>query len=87
MSKISKSHSTVIEAGEPLVKRLKLLPYVEKIALGRISSGLLNAPKRIKYIRVRAGYKIFIRGTKTAQVIYVYTKSPELLEAFLVEFS
>jgi len=71
--RVSKQHSTVIEAAHDVVKFLHTLPVVTKIALGRIDVHLPPTEKRMKFSEIRGGLKLQIRGTNSIQQIMVYS--------------
>jgi hypothetical protein len=71
--RVSKQHSTVIEAAHEVVKFLHTLTEVSKIALGRIDVHLPPTEKRIKFSEIRGGLKLQIRGTNSIQQIMVYS--------------
>jgi len=71
--RVSKQHSTVIEAAHDVVKFLHTLPAVSKIALGRIDVHLPPTEKRLKFSEIRGGLKLQIRGTNSIQQIMVYS--------------
>ena len=81
-SKISRRHSTVIEAAEPLVEAAKALPQVSKVVLGEIVP-LKGAPMRLKFVPVPAGLKMVVRGGATQQTFFLYTADPHATEHHL----
>ena len=76
--KVAKSHSTIIEEADKLLKFLSASPLVEKIVTGEIKS-LEHAPRRLKITPIDAGLKLVIRGINARQFIFVYTKSPAVI--------
>lgn len=76
--KVAKSHSTIIEEAEKILKSLSADPLVEKIVTGEIKS-LEHAPRRLKITPIDAGLKLIVRGINARQFIFVYTKSPAIV--------
>ncbi len=86
--RVSKQHSTVIEAAEDIVKFLHKVPEVSKIALGRIDVHLPPTEWRIKFAEIRGGIRLQIRGTNSIQQIMIYTSESAVIKERLdLEFS
>lgn len=71
--KISRSHTTIIDAAKKVVLKAEKLPEVNKISLGKITAGLPVGSHRIKCIPITGGLRAEIRGTSSKQQIYIYT--------------
>ncbi|CAN5150588.1 hypothetical protein BH11PAT4_BH11PAT4_6370 [soil metagenome] len=89
--KFSSSHSTLIEAAEPLVTFVNRLPEVSKISLGFIRSIRGNGTNlhRTKYdISEKACLKATVRGGISIQELRFYCPSPaELQKKLEAQFS
>lgn len=86
--RVSRQHSTVIEAAQPLVLFLRKLPEVTKIALGRLDVHLPSTEWRVKTTEISGGLRLQVRGTNSIQQIMVYTSEPALIISLLrTEFS
>lgn len=73
--KITRSHTTAIDAAKPILKELDKFAGVEKVALGRIKSIKGKAgSKRVKITQEDAGLKLQVKDNRYVQVIWVYTK-------------
>jgi hypothetical protein len=73
--KISDSHTTVIEAAEPLVRAAHKDPRVKKIVLGRIDNTAGTAggnQNRVKFIDERTCLLLSVTGSGSHQEIRVY---------------
>jgi hypothetical protein len=84
--KFSSSHSTLIEAAEPLVRFANKLPEVSKISLGFIRSIRGNGTNlhRTKYdLSEQACLKVTVRGGISIQELRLYCVSPVELQATL----
>ena len=82
--KISKSHTTVIDAALGIIDVCSKVKEIEKIALGTIKQIGVGTP-RIKFQDLSGGLKMIIRGRVTMQDFYLYTKSPEQVKTILTE--
>lgn len=82
--KISKSHSTVIDAAIEIIDICKKIREIEKIGLGTIKQIGVGTP-RIKFQELSGGLKMIIRGRVTMQDFYLYTKSPSHIQTILSE--
>jgi hypothetical protein len=83
--KVAKSHSTVIEEAEKLLRFLTSHPLVEKIVTGEIKH-IEHGPRRIKIVPVEAGLKLTIRGINARQHIFVYTAEQAIITEQIEEF-
>ena len=70
--KISKRHTTVIDAAIPLIRVAEKMSLVSKIVLGVIASAK-HGPHRVKYTEIPGGIKAKVRGGIYVQEIYFYT--------------
>ena len=76
--KFGGTHTTLIEAAEPLVVAAENLPEVKKIVLGIIISKPNKMGKeRIKFTQMSGGLKATVRGAKGIQEIWIYSDFPE----------
>lgn len=73
--KITRNHTTIIEAAAGLVDRACELPEVSKISLGVIKVIGKGMPS-LKFVPINGGWKLVVRGNLGKQEIYVYTKHP-----------
>jgi hypothetical protein len=71
--KIASSHSSYIDAVEPLLKSLARNPLVTKISLGVITPNLPPSSVRVKVMPLSGGLKAVVRGTNSIQDVFVYT--------------
>jgi hypothetical protein len=76
--KVAKSHSTIIDEADKLLKFLSTNSLVEKIVTGEIKS-IEHGPRRLKITAIDAGLKLVVRGINACQFIFVYTKSPAIV--------
>jgi hypothetical protein len=79
--RVSKQHSTVIEAAHDIVKFLNKMPEVTKIALGRLDVHLPATEWRIKFTEIRGGLRLQVRGTNSIQQIMVYSNEVPVVQA------
>lgn len=76
--KISKRHTTVIDAATTVVDALNKMPGVKKIALGEIMK-VKNGQRSLKVAEaVNNGLKLTVRGNCYLQVIYVTANNPHV---------
>jgi hypothetical protein len=75
-SKLTRSHTTVIEAAIPAVNAAKASPHVSKIVIGVITPTRTGQP-RIKFTPIQAGLRIQVRGNSAVQIFFVYTDVPD----------
>lgn len=74
--KLTRSHTTLIDAAVPYVDMLKACPEVGKISLGLIKS-LGTGKPCLKLHPITGGWKLVIRGNRSLQHVMVYTSNPE----------
>ena len=74
--KLTRSHTTIIDAVAPLVDYLQGCAEVTKISLGMIKSIGKGQPG-LKFHPVVGGWKVTVRGNTSLQEIVVYTSEPE----------
>jgi hypothetical protein len=73
--KISGRHTTLIDVARPIVKTAEGLDCVTKIVLGLIQQAKGTAvSKSLKILNVQAGLRLKVRGSKTVQEIFIYTR-------------
>lgn len=70
--KITRSHSSLIEAAEGIVKKAIQMNEVTKISFGIIKKINIGKP-RIKFLTITGGVKAIVRGNAYVQEIYFYT--------------
>jgi hypothetical protein len=75
-SKLTRSHTTVIEAAIPAVNAAKECPGVSKIVIGIIKSTKTGQP-HIKFTPIQAGLRMQVRGNSAVQIFFVYTDQPD----------
>jgi len=76
--KISKSHTTLIEAAIPIAKALEKMPEVKKIAFGKIPKPINNGRHHLKIDNEpNGGLRLTVRGNRSIQTIYVSTSDSE----------
>jgi hypothetical protein len=75
-SKVTRSHTTVIEAAIAAVNIAKESPHVSKIVIGVIEPTKKGQP-HIKFSPVPAGLRMRVRGNTAVQSFFVYTARPE----------
>lgn len=73
------THSVLTEASVPVVRFLKAREDVTHVVIGPITR-IRPAPVRLKVQRVVAGLKLSVRGSNSQQLLYAYTKQPDLTE-------
>ncbi|MFB6212921.1 MAG: DUF2103 domain-containing protein [Candidatus Magasanikbacteria bacterium] len=85
--KITSSHSTIISASKPIVKRLNKDPRVSKISLGRIDkSGSGSGSKRAKIIDESGCILIEVSHSGSFQAIRAFSEKGESLKKSLASF-
>lgn len=85
--KISRKHSTVIDAAKPIVAMLTKRPEVRSITLGQIVPGLKSGQaRRIKVSPATGGLKVQVRGSSSIQILWVYTSATNLTTKALEDF-
>jgi len=80
--KLTRSHTTLIDAAIPVVELLQAFPAVTKISLGLIKS-IGKGPQNLKLMPQVGGWKLVIRGNTSLQEITVYTTDPEAVRELL----
>lgn len=75
-SKVTRSHTTVIEAAIPAVSAAKESPHVSKIVIGVIKPTKTGQP-HIKFTPIQAGLRMQVRGNSAVQIFFVYTGQPD----------
>ena len=83
--KLTKSHTTLIDAALPFVRVAQKIPEVSKISLGVITANIRVGKHHVKFLPITGGWKIVVRGTNSIQEVYVYTSSPEKTKKLLLE--
>lgn len=73
--KLTRSHTTLIDAAEPLVDWLHERTEVTKISLGVIKV-IGKGPPSLKLHPVTGGWKLVVRGNVSLQEFVVYTSEP-----------
>jgi len=81
--KLTRSHTTLIDAAAPLVDYLQGCADVSKISLGIIKS-LGKGSTGLKFYPVTGGWKVTVRGNTSLQEIVVYTTDPERIRRELL---
>ena len=72
------THTTLIDAAEPLIKAAEKLPEVTKIVLGFIKpTPGKHGKRRVKFAITRSGLLMTVRGNTSVQEIHIYTDSPK----------
>ena len=74
--KITRNHTTLIDAAVPVVEFLQKRSEVSKISLGLIKV-IGKGPQNIKFHPVTGGWRLVIRGNISLQEVVVYTSNPE----------
>ena len=74
--KLTRSHTTLIDAVVPLVDFLQTRDEVSKISLGLIRNIGRGMPG-LKFHAVTGGWKVVVRGNVSLQEMVVYTSDPE----------
>jgi len=81
--KLTRSHTTLIDAAAPLVDFLQDHNDVSKISLGLIKNVGKGQPG-LKFHAVTGGWKLVVRGNVSLQEIVVYTGRPEAVRSELL---
>ena len=74
--KLTRSHTTLIDAVAPLVDFLQGRDEVSKISLGLIRNIGRGMPG-LKFHPVTGGWRVVVRGNVSLQEMVVYTSDPE----------
>ena len=83
-SKITRSHTTIIDAAARVVDEARVRPEVTKVALGIIRQ-IGKGPPRLKFTPIQNGWKIMVRGNTTMHELFVYTAKPQLTKRELTQ--
>jgi hypothetical protein len=75
-AKLTRSHTTVIEAAIPAVNAAKESASVSKIVIGIITP-TKTGQSHIKFTPIRAGLRMQVRGNSAVQIFFVYTNRPD----------
>ena len=75
-SKLTRSHTTVIEAAIPAVTAAKESPSVTKIVIGVIKP-TKTGQIHIKFTPIQAGLRMQVRGNSAVQIFFIYTDRPD----------
>lgn len=78
-SVFTKSHSSLIKEASFLMRKVKKIPYVEKIVIGEIIP-LSVSKRRLKFVTIPAGFRVVTRGVNSQQTFFIYTKNTDLLK-------
>ena len=81
--KLTRSHTTLIDAAAPLVDYLQGREEVSKISLGMIKNIGKGQPG-LKFHTVVGGLKVVVRGNVSLQEFVVYTVDPETVRRELL---
>jgi len=81
--KLTRNHTTVIDAAAPLIDHLQESDVVSKISLGLIKNIGKGLPG-LKFHAVTGGWRVVIRGNTSLQEIVVYTEHPEAVRRGLL---
>ena len=78
------THTTLIDAAEPLIKVAEKLPEVTKIALGFIKvTPRRTGIRRVKFQRTASGLLMTVRGNTSVQAVRIYTALPDIVQQSL----
>ncbi len=80
--KITRSHTSIIDAAEPLIKAGSKTSLVSKMSLGIIKHIGTGKPG-LKFHPITGGIKVVVRGNTTIQELYFYTQEIEKVKALL----
>jgi hypothetical protein len=75
-SKVTRSHTTVIDAAISAVTAAKESAHVSKIVIGVIKPTKTGQP-HLKFVPIQAGLRMQVRGNRAVQIFFVYTDRPE----------
>ncbi len=84
--KMSNTHSTVMPEAAKIVVKAKALIVVTKVVTGDIVSVRPGGVRRLKFLPLRAGVKVVVRGSNSQQDIYLYTKDVSAVQQELVTY-
>lgn len=85
--KITRSHTTSIEAVAPFLEFAKSHPEITKISLGIIKPIKTSATKRLKATPEQACLLLQIRGVRAIQTIRFFTSHPPTLKKIIESFA
>ncbi len=71
--KITRSHTSVIDAAKPLISCIEQSMYVTKISLGIIKHIGTGKPN-LKFHPITGGVKVVVRGNTSIQELFIYTQ-------------
>jgi hypothetical protein len=71
--KITRSHTSIIDAAKPLIKAGEKTSLVSKMSLGIIKHIGTGKPS-LKFHPITGGVKVVVRGNTTIQELYFYTQ-------------
>lgn len=71
--KFAGSHTTAIDAADPIIEEALRRPEVSKIVLGLIKSGKHGGNPGMKIVDIVHGLKCTVRGNTGIQELYIYT--------------
>jgi len=74
--KLTRNHTTLIDAAAPLVDFLQGRDEVSKISLGIIKN-IGKGARGLKFHAVTGGWRVIVRGNVSLQEMVVYTTDPE----------
>lgn len=83
-SKITRSHTTLIDIAIPIINAIHKHHSTDKISLGIIKKITVGNP-RIKFLPITGGFKLVMRGRITIQEFYIYSKNIETLKEFIIK--
>lgn len=84
--KLTRSHTTLIDAAVAVVDHLQDQAEVSKISLGLIKS-VGKGSTGLKFHAVTGGWRIVVRGSTSLQELVVYTRDPLRTQAELLRLS
>jgi hypothetical protein len=82
MKKVTRSHTTIIDAARPLLQAAEKSEHVTKISLGIIKN-IGTGKTGLKFQPTTGGMKVVVRGNTTIQELYIYTKEVEKVTKIL----
>ena len=86
--KVTSSHTTLIEAAEPIIKKLEVFPEVKKVTLGPIEQVRRASGIRVVKITDDAScVRLTITQKATVQLLFVYTEDRQETKLAIARFS
>lgn len=80
--KLTRTHTTTTETAKEVINTLNKLQCVDKISTGIIkNTKSKSGQKSLKITETASGLKIAVRGNGAVQDLYIYTKSPKLIQS------